>query len=371
MRHLLTLLTTALAILAAPSLLAAPQTESPPAEPQAEFEEEVRVDEVLLDVLVTDRDGNVIVGLGPDDFVVREDGEPVEVDSATFYSSSRLAQPAAELAADGGRIDPVPEDRYFILFFDDVQRYEGPNVNLVQQQIRAGRDARRWAEENLAPADWVAVVSYDRSLHVHTDFTRDRAKLLSALERAASGREGNAAWPSRTDGAAAGPSLLDDLPQGKALSKATPRIYSAFEEIAQAVDDVRGRKNLVYFGIGFGRIDDFGQYRRDERYYPPMVRALNDANVAVYPIDVTPSNVSHTMEDALTDLSTETGGRYYPFHASFKTPLEQITEENGGYYLLSYRTDRPADAEGFQRVTVEAKNPTFRMRARRGYEYGS
>jgi len=369
MQRRLTLFT-ALALLAAPLLLAAPQ-DTPPTEPQAEFEEEVRVDEVLLDVLVTDRDGNVIVGLGPGDFVVREDGEPVAVDSATFYSSSRLAQPAAELAAEGARIDPVPEDRYFILFFDDVQRYEGPQVNLVQQQIRAGRDARRWVAEQLAPADWVAVVGYDRSLQVFTDFTRDRDKLLASIERAASGRSGNAAWPSRRDATDGEPSLLDDLPQGKALSKATPRIYSAFEEIAEAVSDIRGRKNLIYLGIGFGRVDDFGQYRRDERYYPSMVRALNDANVAVYPIDVTPQNVSHTMEDALTDLSTETGGRYYPFHVSFTTPLEQIAEENGGYYLLSYRTDRPAGEEGFQRVTVETKNPTFQVRARRGYAYGS
>jgi len=371
MRHLLTHLTTALALLAAPSLFAAPQSEAPPAEPQAEFEEEVRVDEVLLDVLVTDRDGNVIVGLRPDDFVVREDGEPVEVDSATFYSSSRLAQPAAEIAAEGARIDPVPEDRYFILFFDDVQRYEDGPVSLMSQQIRAGHDARRWVDEQLAPADWVAVVSYDRSLQVHADFTRDRAKIETAIERAASGRRGNAAWPSRHDAADGAPSLLDQLPQGKALSKATPRIYSAFEEIARSVADVRGRKNLIYLGIGFGRVNDFGQYERDERYYPKMVRALNDANVSVYPIDVTPLRVTHTMEDALTDLSTETGGRYFPFHVSFTTPLEQIAEENGGYYLLSYRTDRPAGAEGFQRVTVETKNPSFKVRARRGYMYGS
>ena len=39
--------------------------------PAASFDDLVEVSEVLLDVLVTDKKGNVIVGLGPDDFVRR------------------------------------------------------------------------------------------------------------------------------------------------------------------------------------------------------------------------------------------------------------------------------------------------------------
>lgn len=38
-----------------------------------EFRGEVTVNEVLLDALVTDREGHVILGLGPDDFSVREE----------------------------------------------------------------------------------------------------------------------------------------------------------------------------------------------------------------------------------------------------------------------------------------------------------
>ena len=41
-------------------------------EPRAEFAEEMEVTEVLLDVLVTDSDGQIIVGLGKDDFEVEE-----------------------------------------------------------------------------------------------------------------------------------------------------------------------------------------------------------------------------------------------------------------------------------------------------------
>lgn len=363
--------------LAAAALLLALVAAAPPAaaqEPEVRqpFEEEIEVTEVLLDVLVTDRQGNVIVGLGPEDFVVREDGERVEIDDVTFYSSSVPAESAAELEAKGVAVDRVPEDRTFILFFDDVAKYHSARVNLMQQQLRAGRDAKEWVRETLAPADWVAVVGYDRKLEVHQDFTRDRRAIAAAIDRAVRGGEGIASWPSRRGDAEAGaPSLTDDLPSGKELLEATPRIYDALTLVARAAADVGGRKNLIYFGLGFGELDSFGQYREDTRYYPEMARALNDANVAVYPIDVTPQGVTHTFENALTQLSDDTGGRYFPFYTSFNTPLDRIAAESSGYYLIAYQARHPRGEEGFQRVAVETVDPALRVRARRGYLYGA
>lgn len=339
-------------------------------EPAAQFEEELQVSEVLLDVIVTDQDGDVIVGLGPDDFIVEEDGERVDVESVTFYSSSRMEPETARRMSDAGvEVDPVPEDRYFIVFFDDQRKHQADvRVNLVQEQMRAGRDAGEWVRNHLAPADWVAVVGYDRSLKVYTDFTRDRRRIVDAIQKASTGKRGLGNWPSRQK--SAGPSLLDDLPQGKALSRATPRIYSALRLVAEAAGDVRGRKNLMYFGIGFGRLNEFGQYQSDQRYYPDMMRALNDNNVAVYTLDVTPQGFSHPFEDALSELATDTGGRYFPFFTSFTTPLREAAQETGGYYLLSYRSRHPAQDQGFQKVSVDTKNPQFKVRARQGYEYG-
>lgn len=361
MRHRTILFTLALcALLLAPAALAQ----------DAEFGEEIKVNEVLLDVIVTDKNGTVIVGLQPEDFVVREGREPVQVSDVTFYSSSVAESPIATLAGEGARVDPVPEDRYFVLFFDDQRKNQSDvRVNLVQRQMRAGRDAAEWARESLAPADWVAVVGYQRSLRVYTDFTRDPQRIASAISAAASGEEGMGNWPSRQKEDGAGPSLTDDLPQGKELVKKSTRVYSALSLVADATADVVGRKNLVYFGIGFGRLNSFGQYERDPRYYPGMVKALNDANVAVYPLDVTPQGVEHSFEGALTDVSEETGGRYFPFFSSFTTPLNEIAQETGGYYLLSYRSERPADESGYQEVSVATVNPEFRVRARQGYLY--
>jgi hypothetical protein len=102
-----------------------------------------------------------------------------------------------------------------------------------------------------------------------------------------------------------------------------------------------------------------------------MERALNDANVAVYPIDVTPQGVEHPFEGALSHVAGDTGGRYFPFDASFKTPLDRVAAETSGYYLIAYRARHPRGEAGFQEVEVDTADPQLRVRARGGYAYGS
>jgi VWFA-related protein len=100
-----------------------------------------------------------------------------------------------------------------------------------------------------------------------------------------------------------------------------------------------------------------------------MVRALNDANVAVYALDLTPAEVRHSLEGGLNDLAQETGGRYFFNFATYRAPLDEIAQENGGYYLLSYRAEHPAGEDGFQSVRVRLADPSLRVRARDGYAF--
>lgn len=340
-------------------------------EPQGQFEEKVDVQEVLLDVLVTDRQGNVIVGLDTSDFQVSEDGKPVELTGVTFYSNRRLVQASQELAKRGVTADQVPEDRYFVLFFEDQKSASVDAPQLLVSQLDAGRRSREWVRKGLLANDWVAVVSYDQKLKVHQDFTRDRVALQQAIGDAIKGKDDDGNWPSRIQ-EGSGPSLRAGLPRGTDLRKETGTIYDAVRLVADASGKVTGRKNLLLFTNGFaGRINTFGQYQPDQRYYPKMSRALNDSNVAVYPIDLTPAGTEHTLSSFMNELASDTGGRYFYNFTNFTTPLEQIAEENSGYYLLSYRSQKPAGATGFQKVRVETANPEFRIRARKGYDYGS
>lgn len=374
----LTILTLALLVAAVPASLGAqegarPQEQTEAQPPRGEFGEELEVTEVLLDVLVTDREGNVIIGLGPDDFVVEENGEPVDVTGVSFYSNRRLAGPAPAALEGELEIETLPEDRYFILLFEDQrQRAADTGVDVMRQQLDAARFAKQWVERELLPNDWVAVASYDFKLKLQTDFTRDEKAIKKAIDAAMKGKDTGNTWPSRTEEAAeaAGPSLADDIPAGDALRKESLRIYDAVALLADAAGEIRGRKNLLFFSTGFGQINNVGQYLEDPRYYPPMMQALNDNNVAAYTIDLTPSHVDHVMSDAMNQLAEETGGEYFFNFNNFMTPLTQIAQENNGYYLLSYQSGHPRGESGYQKVRVRTENPQFQVKTREGYVYG-
>lgn len=356
-------------LLLAWAVLAGPSAAQQAQQPTGEFEEEIQVSEVLLDVLVTDKDGNVVVGLEPEDFVVTENGEPMELTGLTFYSNSRFLEGGGSADQDL-QIDEVPVDRYFILFFHDQRLDFAPRAAQTERQLLdAARRSKEWVREVMLPTDWVAVVSYDVKLRLHRDFTRDKQALLAALDDAPVSKGGEN-WPSRIENTE-GPSLAAHLPQGKELRKQTKLIYDAMELLAEAAGHTVGRKNLIFFSRGFGEVNRFGVYQPDPRYYDDMEHALNDNNVAVYSVDLTPADVEHDLEDALSQLAAETGGRYYFNFVNFRTPLTRIADENTGYYLLSYQSRHPADESGFQRVKVKVENPRFEVRsARKGYVYG-
>jgi VWFA-related protein len=346
--------------------------ENPQDKPQGEFGEKVNVHEVLLDVLVTDARGNVIVGLGPDDFVVKEDGKPVNVTGVSFYSNRTLVESAEAAQKKGLKTAQAPEDRYFILFIDDQKSNAVDAPELLTQQMQATQRLRDWVSREMLPNDWVAVVSYDARLKVQQDFTHDRKALVAAIGDAMRSKDHEGNWPSRLPQNGS-PSLFAGLPRGNALRDQTTRIYDALEVLAQAAGKITGRKNLLLFSNGFGEIDSFGplgQYVPDKRFYPDMVHALNDNNVAVYPIDLVPTGTQHTLTDAMNQLAADTGGRYFYNFTNFLTPLKQVAQENSGYYLLSYSTERPTGEKGYQEVQVKTANSEFKVRARKGYEYG-
>lgn len=364
-------LTLAACLLALPSLIAAQEGSQP------EFGGTVDVNEVLLDVVVTDRDGNVILGLQPEDFVVDDGDRNVAVRSATFYSNRAFLESAALASRLGVDPDDVPVDRFFILFFHDMRSFF---PEIVSSQLDALRWARRWVHSELLPNDWVAVVSYDYELKIHQDFTTDNEAILQALDDVSRGKDPGSNWPSRFE-ASDGPSLRQNLPRGNELRKSTKKIYSAMQVLGDAAGYIIGRKNVLMFSAGFGDPGDFSEltawstWRPDERYYPPMMESLNDANVAVYTISLlknlrAENEAQAVLGNSLSLLADDTGGRYYMNFVNFRDPLREVVEDNSGYYLLSYPVEQVRGDSGYRQVTVTTRNPDFVVRARQGYRYG-
>ncbi len=338
-------------------------------EPAGRFEGMVEVTEVLLDVLATDRSGQAIAGLGKDDFMVTENGDEVELTGVSFYTTRY--EPGGTIEVSDGE---VPSSRYFIFFFHDTKRL-GPGANrLIRQQMEASRKSQEWVEEHMLPSDWVAVASYDVKLKLHLDFTQDREQILQAIDDGNRGRdpEKNVGRHGRRLPPAGAPSLLRHLPQGKKLRDETTRVYDGVRLLADASARIVGRKNLLMYTIGFGELDRGSPVAKgDPRFYPPMEQALNDANVAVYTIDLTPTGFDHIQRDFMNQLASDTGGFYYGTFVNFIAPLREIAAENVGYYVLSYQSEHPAAESGYQEVKVKARDRSVKLRARKGYLYGS
>ena len=226
----------------------------------------------------------------------------------------------------------------------------------------------------MLPSDWVAIVSYDRWLRVHQDFTQDRAALGQGISSAISQRDPaqDAGRRGRMPPPSGAPSLLRHLPVGKDLRKQTRTPYDAIRLVAEAAGWIVGRKNLLLFSRGFGGLESGYPVTVPDRHrYPPMERALNDHNVAVYPIDLTPRRGDNFQGLFLNRLALDTGGLYYHHLVSFLPALEQVSRENAGYYLVSYQREHRAAEVGYQRVKVRCRDPGVKLRARKGYRYGS
>src|SRR5689334_3650540 len=148
---------------------------------------------VLVNVVVRDRSGAVVRGLGRDDFSVAEDGKPQTVTSFDFEeldaprqaperaaSDPPLLQvPPARPAAPAPPLEAAKVDmhgrRLIVLFFDlsSMQPEE------VERSTTAAHD---YIEHRLSPADLIAVVSFSTTLRVDQDFTADRDRLAAALD---------------------------------------------------------------------------------------------------------------------------------------------------------------------------------------------
>ncbi len=338
-------------------------------EPIATFDDLSEVKEVLLDVIAIDGSGQIVTDLSKDDFTISEDGEAVEITGVSFYTT-RYGPLASLVDVEG----VVPSSRYFIFLFHDRISTGSIGDYLTRQQAKARRASLSWVADHVLPSDWIAVVSYDVRLKIHQDFTQDREALAEAVKSASARKDperglGRRGRPLPPSGA---PSLLRHLPAGKELRQASRSFYDGVRLVAEAAGYIVGRKNLVLYSAGFGRIDSSGFFSRvDRQRFTPMLQALNDHNVAVYPVDLTPLGIEHLQSRWLGVLAVETGGRYDRDPISFLAPLQQASDETAGYYLISYQSHRPAVASGFQQVEVEARDPSITLRARKGYRYGA
>jgi VWFA-related protein len=187
----------------------------------------------------------------------------------------------------------------------------------------------------------------------------------------------------------------------------------ALESIANHLAGVPGRKNLVWvsgsFPLQLGYVEPpdsargpspeisgspysarygFGRGRRPRALDPDLslvkhgrsrtfgkeldraVRAMNAANLAVYPVDargLSPNPKAFQNIASMKDLAGKTGGKAYYSTNDIKNSIREAVEDAQLSYTLAYYPSEQKLDGRFRRIKVKVKRPGLVVRHRRGY----
>ncbi|MGB6639241.1 MAG: VWA domain-containing protein [Thermoanaerobaculia bacterium] len=180
MSHLARSLSTFLALLltGAPAVLA----QSSPSPLPGVFTEVLDVRVVNLEVVVTDKDGVPVRGLGPDNFILEVDGEEVAVDYFTEVRGGVAAEvpPSQEIAgiAEIPAVVPgSPVSTSYLVFIDELFSLP-PDRDAVLEALEAELP-------RLGPEDRMAIVAFNgRDLEMLSTWTNSVPALTRVLKKA-------------------------------------------------------------------------------------------------------------------------------------------------------------------------------------------
>jgi VWFA-related protein len=328
------------------------------------YREEARVDRVVLDAHVTDNRGEIIRGLGPADFRVTVDGKVVPLESAEWVSAETPEVVAPEVPSDevftapGSPVTDALREaapgRMLIFFFQTDY-----NTRRLLGLVRMGLQARKFLD-TLLPTDRVAVLSFDSHLKLRQDFTRDRAKIVAAID--ASLRLGEP--PVTVPDPQPGPSLARHIDRAGALKAVTPE--RAFALIATAAEPIPGGKSLLFFGWGLQTVGGMmGPNYSEQVAYSDALSALARARITVFTLDVTDADY-HSLEGRIATLADVTGGTYEKTHIFPGIAMERVRRAIAGRYVLVFR--KPDGPRGEHEVRVDLVGKKGRVLARGYYE---
>src|SRR5438477_6358257 len=148
----------------------------------------VTSDLVLTNVVVRDRQGNLVRGLPQDAFSIYEDGKQQRISSFDFENVDQLATAGAAGPTVSGAAAPLKiigskelvgkeelKNHRLIVFFFDFSAMEPDDID------RAVSAAQKYVDRQMSAADLVAVISLASSMRVDQDFTNDKAQLAAVF----------------------------------------------------------------------------------------------------------------------------------------------------------------------------------------------
>jgi VWFA-related protein len=397
----------------------APAPSASPAEAQApSFPSQV--EQVTVDVVVTDKKGTPITGLGRQDFTLAEDGDAQSI--ASFEAIQVPAAAPSKAPPERPRISSnmAPEihsGRTFVILFDDIHLTpfqarrakvavtefltngvrEGDRVTLVatgggawwSTRMQAGRDElitllKRLDGRHIPDHSPERMTDYEAMrIHIYRD--------PQVMERVARrfetyGVNNTSSRGSTSVGGDPNPLMSARATEVYYQSTARNRItLDIMERVLLSLAGTKGRKSLILVSEGFIYDPNMDEFKK-------VVQASRRSNAAIYFLD---TRGLEGMPEALTaefgpmiderdigaafsetieasegseSLASDSGGFAVRNTNDLSKGIRRIADESQAYYLLGYSPTNAKRDGRFRKIQVKVPGGKgYQVRARKGY----
>ena len=392
-------------------------SQTPTATPPNDDGDVVKISTTLiqLDVVVTDKKGNQITDLQPEDFEIYENGKKQDISNFSYIFNKNTqqptnSQPSITNSKDKFPIPPPPSKlkleqirRTYALVVDDLG-LSFTNVYWVQHSLK------KFIKNQMQEGDLVAIIRTGSGIGALQSFTSDKRLLFAAIDRIKWNSQGRGGIG---DFAPIRSTLKDNLdgkisPDGKItriqgreeeiesenltdefrIENFAVGTLGALSYIIRGMRDLPGRKSLMLVSEGFP-----GSPRM---YYSLKILAdlANRSSVVIYTLDprglevsgmvMAEDDVSGTgnsrfqlrgskyfaSQQTLRFLADETGGIPYVNQNDLVYGLKKAIKDQSGYYLIGYQPDSDVfdpKKSKFNKLKVKLKRDGLKVRYRSGF----
>ena len=377
--------------------------------PQASPVMKVTTHLVQVNVVVHGKKNEPLDDLKKEDFKVFDNGQSQEIATFSLESSKQGEEklqktPPLPQNTFTNRVELRPKSPNSVT----VMLLDGLNTKL-EDQVYARQQLIKMLGQ-LQPDDRVALYTLGRELKIIHDFTTDASSILRVLGKE-KGRINTEVADSNPEEPNTGDENLDqfmrEADQKIADYQTINRVLTtlaALEAIANHVTRIPGRKNLIWISGGFPLhmgLDEFTVSNTQEKrtFSEEMertARALNTANLAVYPVDarglITDPGLSaagrgnanprkgpqvggnskamrsiQNTQDTMEALAQRTGGKAYYNSNDLKNAIRGAIDDSRTTYVLGFYPTHNVWDGRFHELKVQTDRKGVNLRHRQGY----
>jgi VWFA-related protein len=336
---------------------------------------------VVLDVVVTDKKGNLVPRvLGKDDFTVYEDGKVQTVRSFEPPAEHAMPAVAGNAGATGGTVHSAADLKAIgdapvtVLVIDELNsRFE--DSSYARQMLVKYLQA----QPAVLPQPAVLMAASNTTFQQLHDYTQDRDALVQAVKK----HMPEFPWRMQQSGA-----------KGAGAVERMAQVLAALQQIAQASQGTPGRKNLIWVGNGFPSANLVGLPNDEgatiEAAFRRVTARLLAARITLYTINPTADSSSmvdaETPDDlnfagneggpdpfgegtvAFSKLAPATGGVAFTGRNDLNNVIGESIAKGQAYYTLSYApTNGGEQPAKFRTIRIVMKDANLRATTRDGY----